>query len=185
MAKRSWPTYALALVAARRRDDAGDAGFAALQLVHVDEPAADLEGTDGRVVFVLTQISAPTRCESSGQRICGVGGTTERMRSAAASIAASSGSVIVAAATPSGIHIQQWIAIDADHKEANGRWIAPVDLTRSLPGAASLLRSQHLAEALGRIATVFRGLGFGERAAQCQAVRPVHCSHPLWPPFPV
>src|SRR5262245_44841683 len=45
--------HALAVVASRCRDDAGDSGLAALQLVHVDKAAADLEGTDERMVLVL------------------------------------------------------------------------------------------------------------------------------------
>src|SRR5262245_15311178 len=45
--------HALAVVAARRRDDARDTGLAALQLVHVDEAAAELEGTNERMIFVL------------------------------------------------------------------------------------------------------------------------------------
>src|SRR5262245_45597075 len=35
----------------RRRGDAGDSGLVALQLVHVDKSAADLKGTDERMVF--------------------------------------------------------------------------------------------------------------------------------------
>src|SRR5262245_41684224 len=45
--------HALTVVASRRRDDAGDSGLTALQLVHVDKAAADLEGTDERMVLVL------------------------------------------------------------------------------------------------------------------------------------
>src|SRR5262249_44449295 len=44
---------ALAMVAAGRRDDASDLGFAPLELGHVDETAADLEGAKRRVVLVL------------------------------------------------------------------------------------------------------------------------------------
>src|SRR5262245_56092981 len=51
----------------------------------------------------FTQTSAPARCERSGQRICGVGATMGRMRSAAASIAARSGNLFVTALTGSGI----------------------------------------------------------------------------------
>src|SRR5215475_1592717 len=45
--------HALTVVASRRRDDAGDSGLTALQLVHVDEAAADLEGADERMVLML------------------------------------------------------------------------------------------------------------------------------------
>src|SRR5262249_58991271 len=45
--------HALAVIASRRGDDAVDSGLTALQLVHVDEAAADLEGTDERMVLVL------------------------------------------------------------------------------------------------------------------------------------
>ena len=62
--------HALAVVAARRRDDARDAGLAALQLVHVDEAAADLEGTNERMILVLHPITAQstTQMNSSSWR---------------------------------------------------------------------------------------------------------------------
>src|SRR5262245_11834182 len=52
-ARRAATATLWAVVASRRRDDAGDSGLAALQLVHVDKAAADLEGTDECMVLVL------------------------------------------------------------------------------------------------------------------------------------
>src|SRR5262245_37731127 len=45
--------FSVLLPCGTRRDDARDAGLAALQLVHVDEAAADLEGTNERMILVL------------------------------------------------------------------------------------------------------------------------------------
>src|SRR5262249_17510432 len=49
----------LTMIAARRRDDPGYCGLRALQIVHVDDPATDLEGAGRRVVLVLHPHFAP------------------------------------------------------------------------------------------------------------------------------
>jgi len=59
----------LAVISASRRNHAGHVGFAPPERIHVDQAATDLERSHGRVVFVLTHVSAPTRAQSSGHRI--------------------------------------------------------------------------------------------------------------------
>src|SRR6478672_2142886 len=52
--------HRLAVVPARRSNDAGNARLRPEEIVHVDEPAPDLEGADGRVVLVLHPHLGPT-----------------------------------------------------------------------------------------------------------------------------
>ena len=61
----------LAVVAAGGRDDAFDIGQTALQCVHVDQAAPHLEGTDGRVVFVLYPDFAARARGEQGPRVLG------------------------------------------------------------------------------------------------------------------
>src|SRR5262249_31787837 len=89
--------HALAVVASRRRDDAGNSRLTALQLVHVDEAAGDLEGPVGCLVPVLPPARGAGALRE--QRPATMG----RMRSAAASIAARSGNLFVTALTGSGM----------------------------------------------------------------------------------
>jgi len=57
---------ALAVIAARCRNDTGDMGPLALQPLQIDEPSAHLEGAGGRMVLVLDDHLHPKSLRQQG-----------------------------------------------------------------------------------------------------------------------